>query len=91
MDAFTPNEAIHSEYENTCSVPDCLDNEPGTQKCNECNWFNFEQLKADLNDNNPDNDWLSIPFTADDYFYGAYLIELIPNSQFLDPINRACV
>lgn len=76
--AFLPNEAIHSEYENTCSIPDCVQNIPGTQICQQCAWFNFEQLIADLSDQNADNDFLSIPNRFNDYFHDYWKLELIP-------------
>lgn len=88
--AFTPNAAIH-DYETKCTLPDCVDNVPGTEECNECNWFNWSQLSADLGDQNPDNDFLSIPYLADEYFYGSFLMEFIPKWTFLEPIDKTCV
>lgn len=90
VDAFTPNQAIN-DYENKCTIPDCLENIPGTQQCLSCNWFNYEQLSLDLADSNPDNDFLSIPYLDDEFFYDEYKFELIPMNVFHEPIDNQCV
>lgn len=38
-----------------------MDYDPLTGRCNQCDWFNYAQVYANLHDSNPDNDFVNLP------------------------------